>query len=438
MLAHLFFSRIAVGALVFALLAVKAQAAANPDLPLDQTNRQAVNLEFLLGRAIQTHPLVDAGRADVRSATQGIKSARWQYFPTPAVSYQHAFADDNDPSFQGDDYATVISLDQPLWTGGRLRSGMEGARANLDASKATLEESQRELAFRVVQTYGDWLSANLQRQSLVISEERHQTLFEQVERRAAGGVSTGSDLELARGRLQSVKADRVATAAREYRALAVLSELVGLPLSSETLEPDQGGYPSLPSGSEASLINIGLKNAPAMRRAEADIRSARAEIKSRRSQTRPDLFVRFEHQLNNLQFAGRGSDSRVLIGVRSQLGAGLSSFSGVSEARESLGAAIASRDSAELMIREQIRSDLALVDSFELRLQALEVATKTAQDVYESYERQFLTGRKSWLDVMNSARDLQQARLQLADVTAGRLTLGWRLYVQLNKLTGDS
>jgi adhesin transport system outer membrane protein len=88
------------------------------------------------------------------------------------------------------------------------------------------------------------------------------------------------------------------------------------------------------------------------------------------------------------------------------------------------------------MIREQIRSDLALVESFDLRLKALDVATKTAQDVYESYERQFLTGRKSWLDVMNSARDLQQARLQLADVTAGHLTLGWRLFVQLNSLPG--
>ncbi|MDG1703053.1 MAG: TolC family protein, partial [Pseudomonadales bacterium] len=129
--------------------------------------------------------------------------------------------------------------------------------------------------------------------------------------------------------------------------------------------------------------------APAIRRAEADIRAARAEIKSRRSQTRPDLFVRFERQFNNLQFANRGPDSRVLVGVRSQLGAGLSSFSGVSEARESLGAAIAARNGAELMVREQIRSDLALVESFDLRLKALDAATKTAQDVYVSYERQF-------------------------------------------------
>ena len=35
---------------------------------------------------------------------------------------------------------------------------------------------------------------------------------------------------------------------------------------------------------------------------------------------------------------------------------------------------------------------------------------------------------------MNSARDLQLARLQLADVTAGRLTLGRRLYILSNPM----
>ena len=81
-----------------------------------------------------------------------------------------------------------------------------------------------------------------------------------------------------------------------------------------------------------------------------------------------------------------------------------------------------------------MRSDLALLNSFEIRLPALQEANRTAIEVYESYQRQFLTGRKSWLDVMNSARDLQQARLQLADVTAGNLTLSWRLYVLANPL----
>ena len=59
----------------------------------------------------------------------------------------------------------------------------------------------------------------------------------------------------------------MATAARQYWGLAVLSELVGLPLHSEALECGRGDHPGLPFGSESELIHIDLANAPAIRRA---------------------------------------------------------------------------------------------------------------------------------------------------------------------------
>ena len=37
----------------------------------------AGSLEALLQIALEEHPLVDAGRTEIRSAEQGIKSARW-------------------------------------------------------------------------------------------------------------------------------------------------------------------------------------------------------------------------------------------------------------------------------------------------------------------------------------------------------------------------
>ena len=54
---------------------------------------------------------------------------------------------------------------------------------------------------------------------------------------------------------------------------------------------------------------------------------------------------------------------------------------------------------------------------------------QTAQNVSESYGRQFLAGRKSWLDVMNTARDLVSTQVQLADAEASQLTVSWRLAV---------
>lgn len=392
------------------------------------------SLEALLQSALEEHPLVDAGRAEIRSAEQGIKSARWQFFPTPGVEYQRAYADDADRNFQGDDYTAVFSLEQPLWSGGRISGGLASARAALGISQASLQENQRELALRVVQAYGEWLTASLQKDTLETSEQRHLKLFERVRRRMEGGVSTGSDLQLASGRLQSVKADRAAIEARERSAIAVLSELSGRSLTVSELANARRNLPQELVLLEANLVNSALSHSPSIERADAEVEAARAEIKTRRAQTRPDVFLRFERQFNNLQFANQGPDSRVLVGVRSQFGAGLSSYSGIAEAQETVSAALAFRRSAELSIREQVRSDLALLNSFEIRLPALQEATRTAIEVYESYQRQFLTGRKSWLDVMNSARDLQQARLQLADVTAGHLTLSWRLYVLANPL----
>ena len=144
---------------------------------------------------------------------------------------------------------------------------------------------------------------------------------------------------------------------------------------------------------------------------------ARAAVKGQRSATRPEVFLQFQREFDDFK-----PDSRLQVGIRSQFGAGLSSFSGIAQAREAVSSAIALRRSEELAIRERVRADLATLQSFAFRRPALEEAVRTAKQVYESYQRQFLAGSKSWLDVMNSARDLQVAQLQLAEAVAGQLS----------------
>ena len=98
----------------------------------------AMNLSYLLDVVLATHPTVDAGKVGLRAANRVVKFARCQHYPTLGVPYQRAFADDFDTNFQGDDDTTVFSLEQPLWTGGRLLSGMASARADVKISEASL------------------------------------------------------------------------------------------------------------------------------------------------------------------------------------------------------------------------------------------------------------------------------------------------------------
>ena len=413
--------------LVVHLLAVAPVYAAtvNPSNEDADAHGNVPTLSSLIQRAITTHPLVEEGKANLRAGDQAVKTAKWQYFPTPGVSYEKAFVDN-------DGYTTVLSLDQPLWSGGRLSAGLDSAHANVSVLTASLAESRRELAFRVVGVYGQWLSASLQRQALEASESLHQELLERVQRRFDGGVSTGSDLELAIGRLQSVKALAAATAASEISAVTTLAVLTGQELDTATLAAGPRQSPPELDRWDQGLLIGALAHSPSLKRADANVKVARAGVKERRSATRPEVYLQFQRE-----FDDHRPDSRVQVGIRSQFGAGLSSFSGIAQAREAVSSALALRRSEELAIREQVRSDLATLDSYALRRPALEEALRTSEQVYASYERQFLTGSKSWLDVMNSARDLQSAQLQVAEVIAGELSVEWRLYVLSNPLPVD-
>ena len=54
-------------------------------------------------------------------------------------------------------------------------------------------------------------------------------------------------------------------------------------------------------------------------------------------------------------------------------------------------------------------------------------ALAAATQVSESYDRQFLAGRKTWLDVLNAARELIQTQVLIADSQSSQLVASWRL-----------
>ena len=80
-----------------------------------------------------------------------------------------------------------------------------------------------------------------------------------------------------------------------------------------------------------------------------------------------------------------------------------------------------------MSVAEQVSSDYMLAASGKSRLVLLESSLLSAQAISQAWDRQFLTGQKSWLDVMNSMRELAQIELQIADVKASALLLTWRL-----------
>ena len=390
----------------------------------------AQRLEQLINSALASHPSAQGQRALVQSAEAGVDSARWQFYPTPSVSIETANASATDRLYQGDNRVSTARLQQPLWTGGRLTAGMDKATAGLVVSQASLEEVRLQLGLRVVQAYGDWLSAYLKTLANEKSLATHLRLREQVQRRLSEGASAESDLTLAVTRLESVSADVTAARAQAKVALARLGQLLGSPVDGALLAQAVAAPRELANAGRTgaqALLEMALAVSPTVAKAQAQARVQEAVVDERRADLSPELYARIERQYGNYNFPNGATENRLFVGLNSRFGAGLSTLSNIEAARTQYAAALTEVEVQSRTVSEQVLSDYAQAVATVSRLASIQTSLKAAADVSTSYDRQFLAGRKSWLDVMNAARELAQTETQLADLQSTQVVVTWRL-----------
>jgi adhesin transport system outer membrane protein len=390
-----------------------------------------LSLDALIAATLQTHPAVQAQRAQQGAAQAEVDAARWQFFPTPSVSVEKANATRGDINYGGDSTVATVRLQQPLWTGGRLTAGKERAEAGVQVSQGALDETRRQLALRVVQVYSEWLAAHRKLQAGETSLATHTRLRDQVTRRIQGGASSEADLVLAVSRRQAVVAELALARAQQDTALARLRQLAGFPVDAASLADAIAAPRPLTAGLD-ELLERAQALDPTTYKLRAQARRQETLIAERRAALSPEVYVRAERQFGNYAIRNAAPDNRVFIGVSTQFGAGLSTLSNIRGARAQYEAALAEVDAQGRNVGEQVMADYALATESTARLQALEASLAAAGDVAASYDRQFLAGRKTWLDVMNAARELAQTESQIADIRAAQVVATWRLAILAN------
>jgi adhesin transport system outer membrane protein len=342
------------------------------------------------------------------------------------VSVQNSLNPQSVAGFSGDSRVTVLALTQPLYTGGRLQAGVDKAEAVAKGASASLAEAQQQLAIRVVQAYGDWLSAYRKRLAYEMGQAQHTRLKGQVERRIHEGQAAASDLALAQGRLSSLEADLALAFTQEEVSLARLSQLLGQTVAVQSLTDSLAK--ALPVGPNISdLLAQAQSYSPALARARSNAQVQQAAIQEAQSATLPEVSLRLERQHGNFNLMGDPSQNRGFITISSKLGAGLSNFAVINEAVQRHAAALSDLDAQQRNLDEQVMTDHALLVTSQSRRQALQSSADLADQVLASWDRQYLSGRKSWQDLMNSAREQVQVQAQLADLEGTQLVASWRL-----------
>lgn len=362
----------------------------------------AADLQGSVQRAAETHPTVTAAEALARAAGTDVRAAKWQKFPS--FSVEGLLLDQ-----PGNRMQAQAVIDQPLWTGGRISGAVARATARENAARAAYDEAVLTIASSTAQAFFEvhrW-----KERTLILSQslEQHKRMVTTMTRRYKQEVSPLSDLELARSRSLQIEQQVYQAQAQESAALSRFRELVGDP--NVTVGPVPFLPQQWPQFSDATLVDQILAYSPLLKRLRFDAESSRADARIARASILPQLSGQYTYS--------ESFGHRVGLVLKAQSDGGLSRFAAADAASQRIEASDLQIAAGVRQVREQIFALLREYDSATARLDGSRAAANSAQRVMESYMRQFTSGRRTWLDVMNAVRETTTAEI---DTLEARMT----------------
>ncbi len=391
---------------------------------------QNFNLPDLITKSLDYHPLIKSSIYLENAAKQGVQSAKWQYFPTPQISTSKVNTSETDINYSGDKHIEKISFTQPIWAGGRLDAILEKSQAELILRQAVRKINEQDVAFNIIRAYTTWTRNYLKYQAFLRSKKEHDALGVRIKRRIEEGISSSSELHLLSSRLDQVKSNINTFKARYKNSLLRLSILVGIPLDLENLVKNMAGDYNITGEQENLAKKMFLIN-PRLKQLVAQIKIAQTKIEETKAQLSPNFRLKLERQWGNFSRSNSSPENRIFFELFSNFGAGLSNFSEINKAELAYSAAKFALQAEKDKILAQFKTDWALYQSLFMQKELLTSALKEAKKTQYSWYRQFLAGKKSWQDVMNSVREVSQLESQLADKNSEITLINWNLAIQI-------
>ncbi len=372
--------------------------------------------------ATEKDPSVVAAWQSARASLQDVKGAKWLRFP--ALSTGFVFYDRSSPITE--QLAPSVLVQLPLWSGGRLKANIKRAEAIEQSAIANWREVILDVAQQVSDSYYSIVLSTRLEALYKDSLLAHQRLVETIRRRVDQEVSPDADLQLARSRAAQIEQELTGISAQRLASLRTLAELVRD--ANYRIGPVPVFIPAKAAQNWDNVVAEAVAFSPTRERLQYTADAAQNAIKVSRGAIFPQLNAQYSYS----DFVG----SRFGVGLQLQTANGLSQFSAVSAATSRAREATQQVGLAVRRLKQNVEVQRVTQEAAVRRAQVSEVASETAGRVSESYVRQFIAGRRSWLDVLNSLREhlANQSSLTQAEVgaqsAATRLNLvsgRWRL-----------
>ena len=395
----------------------------------------AITLDEAIAAAMAHDPSIAVADAGRDAAGGRITQARSAGLPTVTVRGSAGYGRLDPQDFFGLGSATVTplmaqaSVEQPIFTGGRVAAETARARAALAAAEAGRSSARADLAANVAAAYGEVLTTATMVGAWQRLRDQTTEIARQAQLRFKAGEAPSTDVAQASARMAEARGGLAAAEGAVASARARYRSLVGA--DAVDLAPLPPG-PAAPASLDAAMT-LAARNSPAIAGAQAGLAAARAASRGARAERLPTVGAFAEAGTVRDQFFPDYRANTATVGIRAawQLYDGGRVGGRITETDAETRAAEARLRAARSQVEEQVITLFEGLRTAQLVAAAAIEQARASEQARSSVAHEVRVGIKPPLDLLDAEREAITATARAAGAEAARVTLAYRLAAAL-------
>jgi TolC family type I secretion outer membrane protein len=397
------------------------------------------SLQDALAEAYRSNPSLQAQRAELRSIDEGVAQALSNWRPT--ITYTGQYGRNRVDSKSGffasrqlrKPESHNITVEQPLFRGGRTIADTSRAENEVLAARASLKSIEQDVLLDASRAYMDVFRD----QAVVrLTKSNEQVLNRQLQAtrdRFAVGEVTRTDVSQGEARVARAKADRIQAEGDLEVSRASYRRVVGMTAGNLSKPDDVKG---LPKNLETAL-DMSVKKNPSVVSAQFIEKAARDDVELVVGELLPTVSVTGElEQADSFSSAQSTSENLSIIAKLTlpiyQQG---EVTSRVREAKQVVGQR---RLEIEVARREAIESANAAWETLQTaraRIEAFGIEIRSNEIALEGVRQEAMVGSRTVLDVLDAEQELLDAQVNVVRAQRDEFVAAMELHAAVGNLT---